>query len=604
MSQDVKETAVAILAHFANFKLAGDRYVRGAVTSMRNRNERHINTSATSGNHRSRTGMGHPRVGGIRRYRRNRRRGQRPRRRVGDMSDVELQEELESRRRDRAKERERYARAMRVEKLNALESELGRLRVEISRMGGGGFAKGGGGGDGMRGSLRFKLGVTDGMGGGVPPPPPPLLHGGRGGGEQEVIDPERQKREKAERQKRREQKRKEREANKKPLTLADVIRSAGPNPMKRLKPKTPKPTLFDDPNVVHGFVTAKDDSASTEKASDDPEKEGGNNAQEGEKKSGEEAAKKKDAGEGNEKGKDEQVNGEEKESKSGNAEGKKEKHGAENSTDDRRKSGTVRTLFPDNEKEVSGNPEENKENAVTSEADEEKRKPIIVGNGTAENTNVNGQKSEATNGSDATEATAEATGPKEEQDVGENGKAEISNEHLASSRDTQEKDESISAKKPEKEAKTANGARTAHGMNGRAVKTTKSRRLSRDPVRIKKASEVSGPNEDTKENKDDNVAPVLTTQTSADTKVGSPTIRNLAKKKAALLAVRQRRRARKESASQLPPRNTEEPTGSKDDNVSKRASQTAKSADLSSLFAATSALSAVGVNTSSSAPDQ
>lgn len=55
-----------------------------------------------------------------------------------------------------------------------------------------------------------------------------------------TIDPEKQKREKAERQRRREEKRKEREKAKKKVTLADIIRSAGPDPAKKLKPASKK----------------------------------------------------------------------------------------------------------------------------------------------------------------------------------------------------------------------------------------------------------------------------------------------------------------------------------------------------------------------------
>ena len=75
----------------------------------------------------------------------------------------------------------------------------------------------------------------------------------------EPVDPEKQKREKEERQRRREAKRKEREAAKKPMTLADIIRSAGKNPMARLKPKgstatvdvnDPQPQLEDELSKV------------------------------------------------------------------------------------------------------------------------------------------------------------------------------------------------------------------------------------------------------------------------------------------------------------------------------------------------------------------
>jgi hypothetical protein len=51
--------------------------------------------------------------------------------------------------------------------------------------------------------------------------------------------------EKEERQRRREEKRKLREQAQEKLTLADIIRAAGPDPIKMLKPMTPKPADLD-----------------------------------------------------------------------------------------------------------------------------------------------------------------------------------------------------------------------------------------------------------------------------------------------------------------------------------------------------------------------
>lgn len=196
--------------------------------------------------------------------RRRRKRGYRTRasttrssRRVHAMTDADLEAELAQRRTMRQRERDRYARAMRAEKLTLLESELMRLRSEISRIDpripsasppvGAGTPphprwESLGDGRGRPPSLNASAVPRRGPPGPPPPPggppPPPPMSGLRNPNEdEEEIDPERQKREKAERQRRREQKRKEREAKKKPMTIAEIIRSAGNNPMSRLKPK-------------------------------------------------------------------------------------------------------------------------------------------------------------------------------------------------------------------------------------------------------------------------------------------------------------------------------------------------------------------------------
>lgn len=242
--------SILVLGHFANFKLAGDRAVRDAVHLF------HRESSSTS----AANGAGQSQIRTTARPRR-RRRGIRARHvsrstRVGVMSDADLEAELAARRAARARERERYARSMRTEKLSLLEGELMRLRSEISRLG---RPSGSGVGSGTPPNARWEplpqarnratgspLGrpsasypnvpsvpLSNPPGTGPPPPPPP---GGVAWKDEEPIDPERQRREKEERVKRREAKRKEREAGKKPMTLADIIRGAGPDPMRRLKP--------------------------------------------------------------------------------------------------------------------------------------------------------------------------------------------------------------------------------------------------------------------------------------------------------------------------------------------------------------------------------
>lgn len=243
--------SILVLGHFANFKLAGDRAVRDAVLLFRR-----DSTSTLP-----RNGTGNSQIRTTARSRR-RRRGTRARHvprstRIGVMTDADLEAELAARRTARARERERYARAMRTEKLSHLEGELVRLRSEISRLGRPG---GSGVGSGTPPNARWEalpqarnrltgspLGrptasfpnvppvpLSGPSGAGPPPPPPPP--GGVAWEDEEPIDPERQKREKEERVRRREAKRKEREAAKKPMTLADIIRGAGPDPMRRLKP--------------------------------------------------------------------------------------------------------------------------------------------------------------------------------------------------------------------------------------------------------------------------------------------------------------------------------------------------------------------------------
>lgn len=256
------------LAHFANFKLAGDRLVRDAVFSIRLL--KHESPSSGSRKYffgssnvaRSANGSSRLAISGNRAARGGRRRRRVEGARVGAMSDADLEAELAARRAARARERNRYARAMRTEKLAALEEELNRLRGEISKIDPAITRRAVGMSDNRAqqhahvtwdklpgehvGSSRRTSGDENGRSGSIPPPPPPPrgppLSPGDSGTEgfDLVIDPEKQKREKEERQRRREEKRKQREAAKKPMTLADIIRSAGPDPMKRLKPVSAK----------------------------------------------------------------------------------------------------------------------------------------------------------------------------------------------------------------------------------------------------------------------------------------------------------------------------------------------------------------------------
>lgn len=277
-----------VLGVAASAKLAGDRMVRDVVGYLQEVRGGIVMPSATSGFNLRDRGRG-------RRVRRDRLSrpfkpgrtglGSRPgrgesrvSRKIGAMTDEELEAELENRRRRRTKEKELYTRAMRADKLSALESELNSLRREIGRMEGHRPARPNHAGTpaiAKWGSLPRSRRVSADLGnaslsrsssldyqassvtspatsavarapvrapGGPPPPPPPMPRRGVDDEDDELeIDPEKQKREKAERQRRREAKKKEREQTQKKLTLADIIRSAGADPSKRLKPASKKP---------------------------------------------------------------------------------------------------------------------------------------------------------------------------------------------------------------------------------------------------------------------------------------------------------------------------------------------------------------------------
>eukprot|EP00177_Eucheuma_denticulatum_P004674 GFKZ01008495.1.p2 GENE.GFKZ01008495.1~~GFKZ01008495.1.p2 ORF type:complete len:549 (-),score=131.44 GFKZ01008495.1:3137-4621(-) len=273
---------MAVLGAAAAAKLAGDRlvrdfvaYIRETTTSMQSTAQSYTTSSRKRPNRRPRRGARlsrpmKPSTSGF---------GRRPNshrnsKKVSTMTDAELEAELDARRRRRARERDAYTRAMRSDKLAALENELDSLRRELGRIDGPPVAipmssrpagtppttKW----EALPRSRRPPLptpsqavnsqpsspnvpGIptpTTARPGGPPPPPPPPPPPGMGGGgddDEEAIDPEKQAREKLERQKRREAKKKEREQKRKKMTLADIIRSAGPDPIKKLKPMTKKP---------------------------------------------------------------------------------------------------------------------------------------------------------------------------------------------------------------------------------------------------------------------------------------------------------------------------------------------------------------------------
>lgn len=240
-----------------------------------------------------------------------RRRRRRGRVAVNKLSDADLEAELAARRAARSKERERYARALRSEKLSALEGELHRLRQELVRAGRGGLhgtppnarweplpeRRGVGAGGAGAGGNKMPPGTPVPRGPGAPPPMPPL----QGDGDGLFVDPETRRREKEERQRRREEKRKEREANRKPLTLAEIIKSAGPDPMRRLKPpgSIAVPDVHEPEEHAVGGDELKDVREGLKKVESkegSPEKKDGDDAMEGAekdddgKKNGEEEA--------------------------------------------------------------------------------------------------------------------------------------------------------------------------------------------------------------------------------------------------------------------------------------------------------------------------
>lgn len=262
-----------ILAQFANFKLAGDRYVREAVFYFRDLLYGPPNAAGSKASQGGNGSKSSSRrcyfIYGREQPGRRRRRGLGAR--VGTMSDADLEAELAARRAARVRERNKYERAMRSEKLAALEEELNRLRSEIARIDPAITRRAAGISDERstqhshvtwdalpQGDADSSQQLTDDSGpqGKVPPPPPmrgPPPPPGEGDFDL-VVDPEKQKREKAERQRRREEKRKQREEAKKPMTLADIIRSAGPDPIKRLKPASAKVSDSDDATAESSFA--------------------------------------------------------------------------------------------------------------------------------------------------------------------------------------------------------------------------------------------------------------------------------------------------------------------------------------------------------------
>lgn len=272
---------MAVLGAAAAAKLTGDRLVRDFVAYIRETGSSVSSTAqayAASSSSRKRSAR-RPRKARLSRPMKpstsglGRRPGSsRLSKKVSTMSDAELEAELDARRRRRAREREAYSRAMRSDKLAALESELDSLRREIGRLdqpAPGMMPRQPAGTppnvrwEALPRSRRppsahgpsppgFSLAAAPAaaasggpqpppMGGPPPPPPPPSMMGGFDDDDGLSIDPEKQRLEKLERQKRREAKKKEREQNQKKMTLADIIRAAGPDPVSRLKPASLKP---------------------------------------------------------------------------------------------------------------------------------------------------------------------------------------------------------------------------------------------------------------------------------------------------------------------------------------------------------------------------
>lgn len=273
-----------VLGTVAVYKLAGDRAVSDAVEYIRRSSFASLATSRQDMDARSSSFAAYGREGTHRNARSDRRRRRRRRsppghsgrssvssRDIATLTDDELERVLAERRH----EKERYARAMKKDKLGRLERELEMLRRDIGRMDGvvdTSFVSG------RRahspdlapplvpqvadqeqprtGSLRPR---NQARAPGVPPPPPPPPRslatddddaeaGDADMGDSEDAKPangtaaaEKRKKEKEERQRRREEKRKQRENAKPKLTIVDIIKGAGPDPMSILKPMTPKP---------------------------------------------------------------------------------------------------------------------------------------------------------------------------------------------------------------------------------------------------------------------------------------------------------------------------------------------------------------------------
>ena len=252
---------MTILGAAACAKLTADRLVRDLLTYFRETTVTSPAPRPTSSRlHRNNYSLSRPMKPSLSGFP-SRPSSRRTKKKVSLMTDAELRTELNTRRRRRAKERHLYSRAMQSEKLAALESDLAKLRREmhtIHPISSKPILR-------QRTShsvrwqnlprdhrplditssslsnnlppLSLPINTTS-----APPPPPPCEPA-----EDEVliIDPEKRSREKEERQRRREAKRKERAQSKKPMSLADIVRSAGPNPMKCLKPATKERADFD-----------------------------------------------------------------------------------------------------------------------------------------------------------------------------------------------------------------------------------------------------------------------------------------------------------------------------------------------------------------------
>jgi hypothetical protein len=273
-----------VLGAAANAKLAGDRAVSSTITALRAASM----SIATAARPSEPAPRPRSRVGG--RRRRTQRAGglSSASRSINALSDDELERVLAERR----SERERYAGRLRKDKLSRLEGELASLRRDIGRIdtptpaslsyrGTPPNVDNGPPGQPRRGSLagprrsRMNNGVPDVPAASPmpPPPPPPMALMPRGSADDDedgddgvddasesmsvpgVAPPvpgtpaaakaEQRRCEKEERLKRREAKRKERETAPIKLTLVDIIRGAGPDPIRMLKPATPKAADLD-----------------------------------------------------------------------------------------------------------------------------------------------------------------------------------------------------------------------------------------------------------------------------------------------------------------------------------------------------------------------
>lgn len=194
----------SVLASFANLKLWGDRCVRDAILALQAQDPNISTSSAMRSLFVAQTN--------------NHLRKKKRLRKLYHLSDKELEIELNLRRERKARERERYARAMRADKLALLETELDRLKLHMA-------------GTHQQQQQQKPVHVTNSSQSSLHSPNHSLDKQ-----DFQPLDLEKLAKDKLERQRRRQLKRKERTMIKKKLTIVDVVRSAGPHPISRLKP--------------------------------------------------------------------------------------------------------------------------------------------------------------------------------------------------------------------------------------------------------------------------------------------------------------------------------------------------------------------------------